>query len=399
MYDLYVEKCQSEGKQALKQKFYYHVFSTKFNLHFKVPAKDTCSRCDELQLKIVAETNDPERRGKFELEKKLHLAKALQARQSLKNDKAAASDACYVATFDLQKALPYPKLTTSIAYYKRNMYVYNFGIHSFNNDNGYMHLWDETEGGRGSQEIASVLAKHIRQEAKNHTHVILYSDSCTGQNRNIKVASTLMNLVLDPKLSIKTIDHKFLVSGHSFLPNDQDFGVIESASRKCIQIFTPEDWIQVAKKAKTKKPFVVVKVTTPEILSTKKLEDMIVNRKKTDEGDPVKWLEMRWMRFEREEPWTLQFKNTLNADIGFSKVTMSTKISKFVEKQDPLYKTPRVVTAAKKKDMLSLLRFLPPNTHAHFKSLRTESATRSETSLNEEIAESDNDEILFDDTI
>ena len=59
MYDLYVEKYQSEEKQALKQKFYHHVFSTKFNLPFKVPAKDIlCRRCDELQLKILAETND-----------------------------------------------------------------------------------------------------------------------------------------------------------------------------------------------------------------------------------------------------------------------------------------------------------------------------------------------------
>ena len=57
----------------MKQHFYYHVFSTKLNLHFKVPAKQTCSRCDELQAKIVPETNDPERRGEFELKNKLHL--------------------------------------------------------------------------------------------------------------------------------------------------------------------------------------------------------------------------------------------------------------------------------------------------------------------------------------
>ena len=56
----------------MKQKFYYHVFSTKFNLHFKIPAKDTSSRYDELQVKIVTETNDPERRGEFQL----RLAKA-----------------------------------------------------------------------------------------------------------------------------------------------------------------------------------------------------------------------------------------------------------------------------------------------------------------------------------
>lgn len=83
MYDLYIEKCQSEGKQALKKKF-YHVFCTKFNSHFEFHAKNTHSWC-ELQLKIVAETNDLEQCGKLELGKKLHLAKALQARQSLKS--------------------------------------------------------------------------------------------------------------------------------------------------------------------------------------------------------------------------------------------------------------------------------------------------------------------------
>ena len=49
-------------------------------MHFKVPAKDTCS-----QLKMVAQTNHSERRGEFDLEKKLHLAKALHNGQTLKN--------------------------------------------------------------------------------------------------------------------------------------------------------------------------------------------------------------------------------------------------------------------------------------------------------------------------
>lgn len=56
-------------------------------------------------------------------EKALHQAKAEKARSSLKNDQQIASDLVYVATFDLQKALPFPKLTTSIAYYKKNLYV------------------------------------------------------------------------------------------------------------------------------------------------------------------------------------------------------------------------------------------------------------------------------------
>lgn len=124
MYDLYVEKCQQENKSPVKQKFYYNVFSTKFNLHFKPPNTDTCRLCDELEMKISNEAKA------LKLEKDLHLASAEQARGSMRSDKENVSKEMYVATFDLQKALPFPKLTTSTAYYKRNMYVYNFGIQS-----------------------------------------------------------------------------------------------------------------------------------------------------------------------------------------------------------------------------------------------------------------------------
>ncbi|KAJ4425390.1 hypothetical protein ANN_28005, partial [Periplaneta americana] len=69
----------------------------------------------------------------LKVEKDLHLASVEQARGSMRSDEGNACNEMYVATFDLQKALPFPKLTTSTAYYKRNMYVYNFGIHSFIN--------------------------------------------------------------------------------------------------------------------------------------------------------------------------------------------------------------------------------------------------------------------------
>ena len=82
MYDLYVQKCSQENKQPVKEKYYYKVFSTKFNLHFKVPSKDTCRQCDELLLKMRAETQD-DKKKKLELQKKLHLARAEQARSVL----------------------------------------------------------------------------------------------------------------------------------------------------------------------------------------------------------------------------------------------------------------------------------------------------------------------------
>lgn len=70
MYELFVEKCQSEGKQASKETFYYHFFSTKFNLHLMFQQQNTWSRYKEFQLKIVTETNGLKRRGELELKNK-----------------------------------------------------------------------------------------------------------------------------------------------------------------------------------------------------------------------------------------------------------------------------------------------------------------------------------------
>lgn len=99
-----------------------------------------------------------------------------------------------------------------------------------------------------------------------------------------------MNFLQDLDLKVKTIDHKFCVSGHLFLSSDHEFGIIESDSRKCSNIFTPNDWFDLRRKAKTKKSFKVNKIETPEILSSKKIEEQLVSRKKTYDGLSVKWL-------------------------------------------------------------------------------------------------------------
>ncbi|KAJ8891371.1 hypothetical protein PR048_010887 [Dryococelus australis] len=65
-------------------------------------------------------------------------------------------------------------------------------------------MWDETEGGKRPQDLSSCLVKHLKAHAKHCKHMIMYSDSFTGQN----------------------------LCGHSYLLNDADFGLIEAESRK-----------------------------------------------------------------------------------------------------------------------------------------------------------------------
>lgn len=113
MYEL--REISKRKYRTIKKKFYYHIFNTKFNLSFKPPAKDTCRFCDEFKMKISLETDKTKKKRILTHEKALHQAKTEKARSSLKNDQQIASDLVYVATFDLQKALPFPNLTTSIA--------------------------------------------------------------------------------------------------------------------------------------------------------------------------------------------------------------------------------------------------------------------------------------------
>lgn len=354
MYDLYVEKCTQENKQPVKEKYYYHVFSSKFNLHFKVPSKDTCRLCDELHMKL--ETVNDEEKKKLKLQKELHLARAEKARQVLKDDSECVSEDTYVCTFDLQKALPFPKLSTSVAYYKRNMYMYNFGIHSFNDSISYMYVWDETEGGRGSQDLSSCVQKHLRENASTYKNIIMFSDSCTGQNRNIIMSLTMLKYAQDPNMSANIIDLKFLVSGHSYLPNDTDFGVIERKSKKQQQIFVPEDWMNVIRTAKHKKPqFKVISMHRMEFLSTGTLEKAVCNRKKDTEGNSVNWLQMRWLRFEKGSPFTMKFKETFNDIVEFRQIDLrkygpGRNVQSLVNvEQVPLYPSRRPISEAKKK--------------------------------------------------
>ncbi|CAH1103819.1 unnamed protein product [Psylliodes chrysocephalus] len=134
MYEMYVEKCTNENKTPVKEKIYYKVFSTKFYLHFKPPVKDSCRTCDELNLKLLSENNEEIKRD-LQTQTNLHLSKAKQARDALNKNKDEASDTLYVAIFDLQKALPFPKLAHPLHTTKETCICI---ILEFNLSNGFM---------------------------------------------------------------------------------------------------------------------------------------------------------------------------------------------------------------------------------------------------------------------
>ena len=88
------------------------------------------------------------------------------------------------------------------------------------------------------KKIVSCILKHVN--LRSERRIIDYSDMCTGQNRNIKVALMWLKIVQTLENNVEIIDHKFLISGHSFFPNDRDFGVVEMSLKKIIYCSFPK---------------------------------------------------------------------------------------------------------------------------------------------------------------
>ena len=91
---------------------------------------------------------------------------------------------------------------------------------------------------RGSAEIASSILRYLNQRDSDASHLIVFSDACGGQTRNLNIACLWTYVVSSDKLKNTVVDHKFM---HSYLPNDRDFGSIENANRRTQHVFLPEE--------------------------------------------------------------------------------------------------------------------------------------------------------------
>ena len=145
---------------------------------FGLPRTDTCTRCEALELALLS-CSESDMAQLLE-ERRIHQEMGDAGYKSKKSDKEAAikswegksrttgddansKDAVDMITFDLQQVLPAPHLHINIAFYLRQLSVYNCGVHNCVTNQGYMFVWDETTAKRGSSEIVSCLSKYLTE--------------------------------------------------------------------------------------------------------------------------------------------------------------------------------------------------------------------------------------------
>ena len=339
------------------------------------PKSDTCKVCDTMKVRVEAE-QDFEVSRRLQGEWNLHKRKAERAYQQLREDTAEAQSDTKLdmITFDLQQSLPTPLLSVNVVYYKRQLWTYNLGVHCCATGTGFMNVWDESVGSRGSQEIGSCVLTYLREHQTPAEHLIAYSDSCGGQNRNVNFVCLWQHVVSSSTYSYEVIDHKFMMSGHSYLPNDRDFGGIEKVRRRTSAVYVPSEWCTLIKNARRVNPFQVRVMTPADFVSTANLTAMIVNRKTNTVGDSVKWLNIHWIRVEKDCPLSFKYRYTLNDLEPWKKVDMRPKragrpLDMGRAEMSPLYCRPRQISAPKLKDLKQLLCYIPPVHHDFYNAL------------------------------
>uniref|UniRef100_A0A1B6LD94 DUF7869 domain-containing protein n=1 Tax=Graphocephala atropunctata TaxID=36148 RepID=A0A1B6LD94_9HEMI len=161
---------------------------------------------------------------------------------------------------DLQKVFSLPKLSHSDMYYSRQVSCYNFGLHVSDTGNAIMCVWHEGQSGRGGSKMASCLfqASNSGVLSTHKRKLCVWSDNCAGQIKNRMLLFMYKYLVASGMFD--EVEHKFLISGHSFSSADRDFALIEKTAKHS-KMESVEDVKKVIERARPSKPFKVLDMT------------------------------------------------------------------------------------------------------------------------------------------
>lgn len=271
MYKMFLEKYDpnifelmkndKNAKPAVKYKFFCEYFNNNFNLSFGCPRSDTCQKCDHLQNVIKSEI-DLEAKHQLELEKEIHLKKAQIFYDDLKKciKEAKENSEVEVLSFDFQQNMPLPHIPCGDVFYKRQLWCYNLCIYSGKTGQSYFYMYDEITGKKGQNEVISFLNHFLKNKLSSGVKkMYIFTDNCSSQNKNKALFQYLYTIVKSSLFGLENILHRYPEPGHSFLPCDRCFGLIEKNKRKIERVFVPDEYQEMVKK--TSKKFCVIAVT------------------------------------------------------------------------------------------------------------------------------------------
>ena len=360
MYVEYVAWAEEKGELPVTSSMYRSIFTSDFNLGFGCPRTDTCSKCETLQ--------------STDLDKHKRAAAAAFEQQASDRQTARADSSAVYITFDLEKTLPLPRLSCGDAFYLRQLWLYNAGVHliSKKKEGAYFHIWTENEAHRGAKEICSAVLAFLESSEVCGVDktLVAWTDSCSGQNKNFQMLCFWQYLLLTNRF--KVIEHKFPIPGHSFMDCDRDFAKIEVATRQRQHVYTIDEYQSLMMNSIRKPKPTVTRMADKmfdiqELIRQLGLVQKTVDRsgRKIAMRDNVRWIRMTQFgtyhyrhSFSSDEPWkevVIRGPARLQPDCQ-----MDIKLL-------PVANLP--ITAAKLRDINKQLKFIPTQYQSLYRQL------------------------------
>lgn len=126
LYKEYRGNCDVKKGECVSEYIFRQIFNTEYNLSFKRRHTDTCRKCDETNNSMKSNLVPDKRKEELKIEHDQHLDLVENTRAEFLLDVESATNSdekIIVLTFDLGKTLETPSLTTSVAFYKRQLVV------------------------------------------------------------------------------------------------------------------------------------------------------------------------------------------------------------------------------------------------------------------------------------
>lgn len=243
----------------IKYSKFNEIFNKDFNIAFGHPRKDICATCEKLKVQIDFATVNKEvsRLNSLKVEKELHLRKAETFFKSITKAESDKQNHKLSLCFDYQKNLALPVTNVSIEYYSRQLWLHNFGVHNLSDNTASMYLYTENYGLKGPNEVITALADYIEhKKLPEHTHLELFCDNCFSQNKNRYLFTFLDQLCANNIFQKVTVSYP--IPGHSMMPIDRDFALIERKRIKMEKVYTPNYYIDLIENSRNTQKFEVI---------------------------------------------------------------------------------------------------------------------------------------------
>lgn len=239
MYNDFITKNPTD---KVSYELYRKFLRNDMNISFAQLGNEECELCESYKLHKVTCNDTEECTVCFSYN--THCNRYKTARKYYQQDaelsKSSENSSKAFFSADLQKVVLLPRLEMfKIAIFCPRIIDFNESfvpVGSSTREKPYAVLWHEGISGRKKEDIISAYRAFFESK-RDCTEITVWTDNCTGQNKNWTFFSFLVQIVNSSEIAATRIIMKYLEPGHTFMSADSFHHQVENQLQKARKVY------------------------------------------------------------------------------------------------------------------------------------------------------------------